>query len=71
MVRKVSLQQHWFMGKPAEATSRHFCKYVIFYTWLSLVLLYSKHRAMEQDPWGGLVGRSVGTQYSCPIHFLM
>lgn len=69
MLRKVSLQQRWFMGKPAEATSRHFCKYIFFYTGLSVVLLYSKHRAMEQDAWGGFVGRSVGT-HNIPAKFI-
>lgn len=56
-------------GKPAEATSRHFCEYIFFYSGMSVVLLYSKHRAMEQDAWGGFVGRSVGT-HNIPAKFI-
>jgi len=42
---------------------------VHFYAGLSVVLLYSEHRDIEQDAWGGFAGRSVGT-HNIPAKFI-
>lgn len=52
MLRKVSLQQHWFMGTSAEATSRHFCKYTFFPT-LGCQLCCS---ILSVEPWSKMLG---------------
>lgn len=50
MLGEVSLQQHWLMGEPAQATSRHFYKYV--FSILGCQLCCS----ILVEPWSKMLG---------------